>query len=54
MKPWETELTIWIAYCDEKLFNYLSSHVRESFLEMKTLKEEYEWFRKGYLSRECK
>lgn len=50
MNPWETELEIWTAFCKEKDW-YFNSELRQKlFQETRSTKEEYEWFKKGYLT----
>ncbi len=47
--PWEEEeeTGVWKAFCNEKGWYFESD--KELFKESRSLKEEYEWFKKGYL-----
>ncbi|MBE3140245.1 MAG: hypothetical protein IMZ53_06650 [Thermoplasmata archaeon] len=49
-EPWKDEPKIWAAFCNERSWNYLHEHTKELFRTLRSAKDEYEWFKKGYLA----
>jgi hypothetical protein len=49
-EPWKDEPVIWEAFCREKEWCATCKNKQELFNETRGLKEEYEWFKKGYLT----
>jgi hypothetical protein len=49
-EPWKTEPIIWELFCLERGKGIKEEYNQQLFNETRFMKEEYEWFRKGYLS----
>ena len=49
-EPWKDEIVIWKAFCKEREQSFDNKETQLLFNSTRSMKEEYEWFRKGYLS----
>jgi hypothetical protein len=49
-EPWKDEPEIWKAFCKEKEWLFNSEIKKQLFQDTRNMKDEYEWFRKGYLT----
>lgn len=50
-EPWKTEPIIWEWFCKERQQPFNDKRIQELFNETRSMKEEYEWFMKGFISR---
>lgn len=48
-EPWKTDPIIWKHFCQEREI-FKEKEAQLLFNETRSMKEEYEWFKKGYLS----
>jgi hypothetical protein len=49
-EPWKDEPIIWKAFCLERKQYFDNKEIQFLFNNSRSMKEEFEWFEKGYLS----
>lgn len=48
-EPWKDSPKIWEAFCKERECHFGSEEVKLLFTNTRSIKEEYEWFKLGYM-----
>jgi len=48
-EPWKDDKEIWKAFCKERELFFDDKETQLLFNSTRSMKEEYEWFRKGYV-----
>lgn len=48
-EPWKDDLELWLPFCAEKCWNPKDESIHNLFKETRSSKEEFLWFRSGYM-----
>ena len=51
-EPWNDTPIIWKVFCEERKVYFNSKEIQLLFNNTRSMKEEFEWFKKGFISGE--